>query len=323
MQSKNIIMAATALAVISLVLSGLSFSAVDAEEQDYDVDYGSFYSYTLQFVFDGSNAETIEWDFGDGSPVSTEWNPSHTYAEKGVYYVTQTTTNSYNGGSTTVEVYKVSVMGFPVITFDSLGGPQVKEIQQTAYGVPATKPADPVRSGYEFGGWFTSSELTEEYDWSSDVKRSMTLYAKWTQVSEEVPETFEITFEVDGGSITVPTATADSGASFVLPSYDGQKEGFEFAGWRIGDDILQPGDSVTVTGDVKATAVWKEASVTPGGDDDDGPGDNSGGDEPSGDDTSDSKDDGLFEILVLLGIVVVVIVLAAYAFHVRGNGGRR
>ena len=330
MQSKNIIMAATALAVISLVLSGLSFSAVDAEDQDYDVDYGSFYSYTLQFVFDGSNAETIEWDFGDGStiewdfgdgsPVSNEWNPSHTYAEKGVYYVTQTTTNSYNGGSTTVEVYKVSVMGFPVITFDSLGGPQVKEIQQTAYGVPAEKPADPVRSGYEFGGWFTSSELTEEYDWSSDVKRSMTLYAKWTQVSEEVPETFEITFEVDGGSITVPTATADSGASFVLPSYDGQKEGFEFAGWRIGDDILQPGDSVTVTGDVKATAVWKETSVTPGGDDE--PGDSPGGDEPS-EDGSDSEDDGLFEILILLGIVVVVIVLAAYAFHVRGSGGRR
>lgn len=320
MQSKNIIMAATALAVISLVLSGLSFSTVDAEEQDYDVDYGSFYSYTLQFVFDGKNAETIQWDFGDGSPVSTEWNPSHTYDEKGVYYVTQTTTNSYNGGSTTVEVYKVSVMGFPVITFDSMGGPQVQEIQQSAYGVPATKPVDPVRSGYEFGGWFTSSDLSREYDWSSDVKRSMTLYAKWTQVGEEVPETFEITFEVDGGSITVPAATADSGASFVLPSYDGQKEGFEFAGWRIGDDILQPGDSVTVTGDVKATAVWKEASVTPGGDDE--PGDDPGGDEPSGDD-SDGKDDGLFEILVLLGIVVVVIVLAAYAFHVRDNGGRR
>ena len=74
---------------------------------------------------------------------------------------------------------------------------------------------------------------------------------------------------------------------------------------------------------MNATAVWKEASVTPGGDDDDQPGDNPGGDEPSGDDTTDGKDDGLFEILVLLGIVVVVIVLAAYAFHVRGNGGRR
>ena len=73
---------------------------------------------------------------------------------------------------------------------------------------------------------------------------------------------------------------------------------------------------------MNVTAVWKEASVTPGGDDDE-PGDDPGGDEPSGDDSADSEDDGLFEILVLLGIVVVVIVLAAYAFHVRGNGGRR
>ena len=90
MQSKNIIMAATAIAVISLVLAVLPTDPAYAENQEYDVDYGSFYSYTLQFVFDGRNAETIEWDFGDGSPVSTEWNPSHTYAEKGTYYVTQT-----------------------------------------------------------------------------------------------------------------------------------------------------------------------------------------------------------------------------------------
>ena len=99
--------------------------------------------------------------------------------------------------------------------------------------------------------------------------------------------------------------------------------GFDFSECDSDLSGLEPGDSVTVTGDVKATAVWKEASTIPGGDDDDEPGDNPGGDEPSGDDTTDSKDNGLFEILVLLGIVVVVIVLAAYAFHVRGRGGRR
>lgn len=315
MQSKTVILAATALAVFSLVLAGLP--SVDAEDQEYDVDYGSFYSYTLQFVFDGSNAETIEWDFGDGSPVSNEWNPSHTYAEEGVYYVTQTTTNSYNGGSTTVEVYKVSVMGFPVITFDSMGGPQVQEIQQTAYGVPAVKPADPVRSGYEFGGWFTSSDLETEYDWSSDVKRSFILYAKWTPTGTDVPETFEISFDVDGGSVSVPVATADSGASFVLPSYDGEREGFEFGGWDVGGTILQPGESVTVDGDITVRAVWTEVS--------DGPG--TPGTEEPGTDTSDEgggEGEGMFELLILLAIVVVVIVLALYAVHVRGDdGGRR
>lgn len=315
MQSKTVIMAATALAVISLVLVAIPCNPVHAEEQEYDVDYGSFYSYTLQFVFDGSNAETIEWDFGDGSPVSNEWNPSHTYSEKGVYYVTQTTTNSYNGGSTTVEVYKVSVMGFPVIAFDSMGGPQVQEIQQAAYGVPATKPVDPIRPGYDFGGWFTSSDLATEYDWSSDVKRSITLYAKWTPTGAEVPETFEITFDVDGGSISIPAATADSGASFALPSYDGQKVGFEFAGWDVDGTILQPGEYVTVDGDITVRAVWTEVSDEPG---------TPGAEEP-GTDTSDDtgEDDGTAELLILLVIVVVVIVLALYAVHVRGDGGGR
>ncbi len=317
MQSKNIIMAATALAVISLVLSAIPLDPASAEDQDYDVDYGSFYSYTLQFVFDGSNAETIEWDFGDGSPVSTEWNPSHTYSEEGVYYVTQTTTNSYNGGSTTVEVYRAAVMGFPVITFDSMGGPQVQEIRQSAYGVPATKPADPVRSGYGFGGWFTSSELTDEYDWSSDVKRSFTLYAKWIPTGPVVPGTFEIAFDVNGGSVDVPTVSADSGSSIVLPSYGGTKDGYGFAGWLIGDMILQPGDSVTVTGDMKVTAVWEES---PGGDDGpdgpEGPGDGA-------DDAPADGSDGILEALILLGIVIVAIVLAAYAYHVRDGGERR
>ena len=317
MQSKTVIMAATAIAVISLVLAVLPTDPANAEDQEYDVDYGSFYSYTLQFVFDGRNAETIEWDFGDGSPVSTEWNPSHTYDEEGVYYVTQTTTNSYNGGSTTVEVYKVTVMGFPVITFDSMGGPQVQEIRQSAYGVPAPKPTDPVRQGYEFGGWFTSSELTEEYDWSSDVRRSFTLYAKWVQVGTEVPDVFEVIFDTDGGSVDVPTVSADRGSSIVLPSYGGLKDGYRFAGWLVGGELRLPGESVEVTGDMTVTAVWEE---TPGGDEGpdgpEGPGDGA-------DDAPADGADGILEALILLGIVIVAIVLAAYAYHVRDGGGRR
>ncbi|ARV16307.1 PKD domain-containing protein [Polaribacter sp. SA4-12] len=39
-------------------------------------------------------AVTHEWDFGDGSAVSTELNPSHTYASIKTYNVTLTTTNT-------------------------------------------------------------------------------------------------------------------------------------------------------------------------------------------------------------------------------------
>ena len=33
------------------------------------------------------SVETWEWNFGDGSPVSNERNPSHTYNDPGIYTV--------------------------------------------------------------------------------------------------------------------------------------------------------------------------------------------------------------------------------------------
>lgn len=173
---------------------------------------------------------------------------------------------------------------------------------------------EPTRPGYDFGGWYTTSALTEEYDWSSDVTRSITLYAKWTPTGTEVPETFEITFDVDGGSVEIPMTTADSGSSFTLPSYDGVREGLEFKGWRVGSSILQPGQSFTVDGDITITAVWQEPTVQPGGDD-----------EPIVPSEDAPGDDSLFEILILLAIVIVVVVLALYVYHVRSNenGGNR
>ena len=44
-----------------------------------------------------------------------------------------------------------------------------------------TKPPVPSKEGYSFGGWFTDKELTSEYDFSSKVTRSFTLYAKWIE----------------------------------------------------------------------------------------------------------------------------------------------
>lgn len=42
-------------------------------------------------------ATSVTWDFGDGSPVSTQVNPTHVFPSRGDYSVTLTATNSSNG----------------------------------------------------------------------------------------------------------------------------------------------------------------------------------------------------------------------------------
>jgi uncharacterized repeat protein (TIGR02543 family) len=43
----------------------------------------------------------------------------------------------------------------------------------------ASKPADPVRSGYDFAGWFSDSLLTVEWDFDNIVTGNLVLRAKW------------------------------------------------------------------------------------------------------------------------------------------------
>lgn len=73
--------------------------------------------------------------------------------------------------------------GIPLytVTFNSNGGSDVPE--QIRANAAATKPADPTRSGYDFGGWYTDEAFTTEYTFteSEKVTQALTLYAKWTK----------------------------------------------------------------------------------------------------------------------------------------------
>ena len=70
---------------------------------------------------------------------------------------------------------------FYTVAFESNGGSDVPG--QIRANAAATKPADPTRSGYDFGGWYTDEAFTTEYTFteSEKVTQALTLYAKWTK----------------------------------------------------------------------------------------------------------------------------------------------
>lgn len=50
------------------------------------------------------------------------------------------------------------------------------------------------REGYDFGGWYTDSECTKEYDFTSGISKDITLYAKWTPVAARCVVTFDFNY---------------------------------------------------------------------------------------------------------------------------------
>lgn len=68
-----------------------------------------------------------------------------------------------------------------VITFDSNGGSEVLPVSVT-FNYYCPVPRDPDKSGYTFDGWFVDAALTTEFDFTQPVRKTQTLYAKWTEV---------------------------------------------------------------------------------------------------------------------------------------------
>ena len=61
------------------------------------------------------------------------------------------------------------------VTFDTVGGSAVKA-QTIETGKVATKPADPVKEGYAFKGWYLGDN---EFNFSTIIAKDITLTAKW------------------------------------------------------------------------------------------------------------------------------------------------
>ena len=72
-------------------------------------------------------------------------------------------------------------------TFDSNGGSEV-EAQIILENGNVTKPEEPTKAGYDFGGWYTDEKRTVQYDFDVPVDGDITLYAKWTSKSTPFQE---------------------------------------------------------------------------------------------------------------------------------------
>ena len=73
---------------------------------------------------------------------------------------------------------RVLVTEVYTVTFDSYGGTPVPPAQEVEYGLTATEPAAPEKTGYTFDGWYLD-EAEEPFDFATTITSDITLKAKW------------------------------------------------------------------------------------------------------------------------------------------------
>lgn len=126
--------------------------------------------FTVYFTdLSGGNPTGWSWEFGDGG-MSSDRNPSHTYAENGIYTVSMTASNA-NGQDTETKVDYIVVRKGPVADFvvdERIGkAPFIVKFKDTSRGTPT-------KWLWEFGDGTASSEQNPvhvyKYEGAYDVR---------------------------------------------------------------------------------------------------------------------------------------------------------
>ena len=127
----------------------------------------------------------------------------------------------------------------------------------------------PTRTGYTFGGYFTQTNGggTQYYNADGTSTRTWnltaatTLYAKWAII------TYNITYDLDGGSVSTANPTSYNIETPTFTLNNPSKENYHFVGWTKGNNnTLLP--TVTIeqgsTGNLDYTAHYKTNNFTVG-----------------------------------------------------------
>ena len=146
---------------------------INTSKQNAD---GSWTAFTQVYSSAKKAGDTVEW-------TSKETDEHYGYSVK------YTVTESILGGTTTnVMIYRKT----NTITYDANGGGCAPQKQTFLYGCNLyLSPYRPVRSGYIFLGWSTSStaesaDYTVNSSYDSKTTSAITLYAVWQRASQDI-----------------------------------------------------------------------------------------------------------------------------------------
>lgn len=207
-----------------------------------------WYSNNVLFDFNTLVTKNLElvakWEKAkDNSTTATTTTTKKTTTTTTKKNDTTNTTTTKKTTTNTTEAKKYTV------TFDSNGGSKVSSKEVTS-GSKVSKPSNPTRTGYKFGGWTLNNKA---YDFNSKVTSNITLVAKWTAktytvkvsvVDEYSPARILSVYE-DGSKISFKQINYTDGLK--LCSSNGNVNKSDIEGVSKLQVVLSDGTKVTAT----------------------------------------------------------------------------
>jgi len=142
------------------------------------------------------------------------------------------------------------------LTFDSNGWTPTPSAQSIAYWSKATKPEDPIRTGYAFGGWTLNGN---DFDFNTEITWTINLVAEWNLVD------YTITYNLNWWTETVANPTSYTVESWAITLHQPTRVWYTFL-WWTGSNWSAPQTWVTISawsyGDKTYNAVWTADSNT-------------------------------------------------------------
>lgn len=252
----------------------LEITEVSIEEKVYD---GTTNANVTEITFSGmQNAEQLEKDI-DFS-VNAVFNNAEIGSDKTVL-VTVTLKDTEKAGhyilKNSVYEMKNQIILEPEIQFEVQFVTYTEEeieAQTVKSGAYVTEPAALERTGYTFGGWYTSADVmddTTKWDFQNNaVSKNITLYAKWES------KVYNVIFNANGGTVDTEGKEVTYDNTYgELPTPE--REGYIFKGWYTAaeDGKLITAESKVETAEnhtlyayweVKVKAVSPAASIPDG-----------------------------------------------------------
>lgn len=259
------------------IKDGYTFTKwVDEDGNDFDFDEEIKANHTITAVFT-ANTYTVNYNANGG--VGTMDSQSFTYDEDAkalskslftkenynfygwslvkdgdrVYTDEQEVRNITTDANGVVTLYAVWQSKAKVyVEFDD--GTNTNTVQITK-NEKVTKPADPIKDGHKFLGWF-APEATVSFDFdNTKISENITLTAKWEKKTYAVTFTDYTNHNLVEGLTKLYEETVSASE---LPVLEDTAD-YKFAGWALnGTKLDETNLPLTVTGPVFLSALWTE-----------------------------------------------------------------